>query len=237
MTVDYSSPIMLKLRRIGQQTGVLRPMLRLYRRTFSVSYEEGFDREVLNRIGPGDVVWDIGANVGFFTGRFAEKAGPDGKVLAFEPSPATLAILRSRCGDLPNVELVNIALSDADGSASFHESGVGGDPNNGLFQSGASGIAVNVAVRRGDSLCKERSDIIPTCIKIDVEGFEKEVLDGLSATLHLPRVREVFVEVHFQILASRGLPDAPAYINRLLTRCGFHVTWVDPSHLIASRRN
>ncbi len=237
MTVDYSSPMMLKLRRMGQQIGVLRPMLRLYRRTFNVSYEEGFDREVLKRVVPGDVVWDIGANVGFFTAKFAEKVGQDGRVLAFEPSPSTLAILRSRCGDLPNVEFVNIALSDADGSAQFHESGTAGDPNNGLFQPDVSGITVNVAVRRGDSLCAERDDIVPTRIKIDVEGFEKEVLDGLSATLRSPRVRDVFVEVHFQILASRGLADAPAYINRLLTRCGFHVAWVDPSHLIASRRN
>jgi FkbM family methyltransferase len=158
-------------------------------------------------------------------------------VLAFEPSPATLAILRSRCGNLLNVELVNVALSDADGLAHFHESGAEGDPNNGLLHASASGSVVEVAVRRGDSLCRERSNVVPNCIKIDVEGFEKEVLDGLSATLRSSHVRNVFVEVHFQILASRGLSEAPAHIKRLLTECGFHVMWVDPSHLIAERRN
>jgi FkbM family methyltransferase len=237
MPIDYSSPMMLKLRRIGQQAGVLVPMLRFYRRAFKVSYEEGFDQEVLKRIVPGDVVWDVGANVGFFTAKFSDRVGPKGKVLAFEPSPATLAILKSRCGNLLNVELVNIALSDADGTAQFQESGEVGDPNNGLVRAGASGTVVPVAVRRGDSLCLERGNIVPTCIKIDVEGFEKEVLDGLSATLRSPRLKNVFVEVHFQILASRGLSEAPAYIKRLLTDCGFRVTWVDPSHLIAERPN
>lgn len=235
MSLDYSNPLMMRLRRVGQQLGVLRPMVRLYRRTFNLSYEEKFDRAILQRIATGDIVWDVGANVGHFTRKFAERAGATGKVFAFEPSPSTFSILRSACAGLGNVEFMNVALADVDGVAQFHESGDAADPTNGLYKPGAAGRIVDVPVQRGDSLCRNRSGIVPTRIKIDVEGYEPEVLAGLAETLRLPAVRDVFVEVHFQVLASRNLRDAPAFITRLLDERGFHVRWVDPSHLIASR--
>lgn len=236
MSLNYSSPWLLKLRRLGQRLGVLRPMVRMYRRAFNTAYEEKFDREILNRIAPGDVVWDIGANVGFFTRKFAEKVGEQGKVLAFEPSPTTFSVLRERCSDLRNVEFVNIALADADGTAQFVESGTPADPTNGLYRPGSDvGGGVEVPVRRGDSLCAGRRDIVPNRIKLDVEGYEKEVLEGLSETLRLPEVRDIFVEVHFGILVERGFAQAPTAIDRLLTSCGYQVQWIDPSHLVASR--
>jgi len=240
VSFDYANPVMMKLRRVGQQLGVLRPMVKMYRRTFNVSYEEKFDREILRRIAPGDVVWDVGANVGYFTRKFSEKVGNSGRVLAFEPSPSTFAILGSECLKLSNVELVNVALADRDDVAQFHESGAAGDPTNGLDRprpAGVSTAAVEVRVRRGDTLCTERPEVLPTRIKIDVEGYEFEVLRGLSETLRSPRVRDLFIEVHFGVLASRGLNTAPAEITKLLTECGFRLKWVDPSHLVASRED
>jgi FkbM family methyltransferase len=235
MNIDYSNPLLMKLRRAGQQLGFLRPMVRLYRRTFSLAYEEKFDAEILRRIRPGDVVWDVGANVGHFTRKFAAKAGAAGKVIAFEPSPATFAILRSHCKDLGNVEFVHAALAERDGKAEFVESEDEGDPTNGLRKPGDKGRKVEVPVHRGDTVCADNPEITPVCVKIDVEGFENDVLQGLSATLRRPIVRNVFVEVHFLELARRGLADAPANITALLSDCGFQVRWVDPSHLVASR--
>jgi len=238
VSFDYSNPVMMRLRRVGQQLGVLRPMVRLYRRAFNVAYEEKFDREILRRIGSGDVVWDVGANVGYFTRKFSEKVG-NGSVLAFEPSPSTFAILQSECRTLSNVKLVNIALAERDDTAQFLESDAVGDPTNGLQRPrpGVLSKAVDVLVRRGDTLCTEQPDIFPTRIKIDVEGYEYEVLQGLAETLRSPRVRDLFIEVHFQLLALRGLKNAPAEITKLLTERGFRLEWVDPSHIIASREH
>lgn len=46
-------------------------------------------------IKPGDVIWDVGANVGYYTRKFSDSVGPAGQVFAFEPFPATAARLRA----------------------------------------------------------------------------------------------------------------------------------------------
>ena len=55
-------------------------------------YEGKFSASLLESVSPGDTVWDIGANVGFYTGGIAKRAGHHGKVLAFEPAPSTPAL-------------------------------------------------------------------------------------------------------------------------------------------------
>lgn len=77
----------------------------------------------------------------------------------------------------------------------------------------------------------------PNVIKIDVEGFEYEVIEGLSAYLSSPTVKSIGIEVHFGILEERGLSQAPRWIERLLNGKGFVVTWADPSHIIATRND
>ena len=76
---------------------------------------------------------------------------------------------------------------------------------------------------------------VPSIVKIDVEGFELEVIRGLVRLLPLPQVRAVFVEVHFQTLATRGVPYAPAEMTRLLTSHGYDVKWIDPSHFVGRK--
>lgn len=77
--------------------------------------------------------------------------------------------------------------------------------------------------------------MMPNAIKIDVEGFEVEVLQGLGPHLAAPTLRVIGVEVHFGILKERGMADAPQRIERLLARNGFRVQWPDSSHLLALR--
>jgi hypothetical protein len=76
----------------------------------------------------------------------------------------------------------------------------------------------------------------PNVIKIDVEGYELEVIEGLPRVLSSKELRSVFVEVHFSLLHNRKLDRAPAAILQTLRRHGFQVHWVDPSH-IGARRN
>ena len=71
-------------------------------------------------IRPGDCVWDVGANVGLYSEVFAAAAGPSGKVISFEPSPACAAMLEERLRDRAmgaSWETVPVALSDEDGEA------------------------------------------------------------------------------------------------------------------------
>jgi len=75
-------------------------------------------------VGDGGVVFDIGAHVGFYTLLASVLVGPSGKVIAFEPVPRNVRYLQAhlRINHVSNVELIEAAVSDRMGVASFDES-------------------------------------------------------------------------------------------------------------------
>jgi len=93
---------------------------------------------------------------------------------------------------------------------------------------------VPVAICRGDTMCN-RLGRIPNVIKMDVEGFEEEVLQGMGEILVSPLLRSILIEVHFMKLELRGRATAPIRIEKLLRKTGFATNWVDASHLVGKR--
>ena len=234
--MDYSNPFLMALRRGCQRLGLLRPLSRVYQKFSGAKYEEKFGSYIVSRIAVGDVVWDVGANVGLYTAQFARRAGPAGRIVAFEPAPASFIRLRQQFLSSENVVLENVALADFDGEADFTMSSDNPtDPTNGLAWASGGASSIGVRVCRGDAYLAEFPERLPNRIKIDVEGFELEVIRGLHNTLTMPQVKSIFVEVHFNVLRERGLSNAPAEIKALLERAGFGLRWVDPSHLVAER--
>jgi hypothetical protein len=78
----------------------------------------------------------------------------------------------------------------------------------------------------------------PNVIKIDVEGFEEEVLTGMPRVLANQGLRAIFLEVHFALLEQRGKPTAPIRIQQKLRDCGFTIKWLrSRSHLQGTRDN
>ncbi len=125
-------------------------------------------------LAPGNVVYDVGANVGFFTLLASRIVGQEGAVVAFEPLPANVQALRrhvelNRAG---NVTIVEAAVSDRRGRARFDTArnpAMGGLATNG---------ALEVETGRLDEFVSERSLPKPDLMKIDVEGAEVRVLQG-----------------------------------------------------------
>jgi FkbM family methyltransferase len=195
-------------------------------------YEDAFHQALMGAIRPGDVVWDVGANVGHYTALFAGAAAPGGKVIAFEPSPRNREALAARIGGDSDVTVVPCAMGDAAATMRFSESG---EDDDGVTSKLSEDGEIAVEVATGDSLVADGRVPVPQVIKIDVEGFEREVLLGLSATLRNPAVRTVAVEVHFGESAARGFPDAPNLVERLVAQAGMKVRWTDPSHIVATR--
>jgi FkbM family methyltransferase len=112
------------------------------------------------------IVLDIGANIGVMTRIFAQRAG---HVHAFEPSPRALALLGL---NVPRYSTVHpFALGEEEGVAAFAECEA-------LDTSHIGEGDLQVPVRTVDSL-----DLKPSFIKIDVEGFEPQVLRGAARTL------------------------------------------------------
>lgn len=227
-----TNPVFIGLRNIARKFGLTRPLARLRPKK---NYEQAFDDALFSTVRSGDVVWDIGANVGYYTKRFAKAVATDGHVVAFEPFPATAARLLEHMQGETNYSLQRMALGSEDGEVTMQ---AGADALASTSRVVAAtdvkdGVAVRIAT--GDSLLVGKDIPPPTVLKIDTEGFELEVLRGMTDLLGKHDVRAVFVEVHFGLLAERGQSKAPAEIEQRLNAAGFITRWVDPSHIAAER--
>ena len=211
---------------------MLRPAVRLYRGVLNKSCEDKFNTELMKSVRVGDVVWDIGANVGFYTRKFADAVGPRGLVVAFEPSPASAARVRGEFSEIKQVKVEDVALSDNEGTMDFFVSE--NSVTDSLFKrEGVAPAQVKVVtVKRGDSFAHLGE---PDVIKVDVEGFEPEVVSGLAEILRTRKLRSIFIEVHFVELRRRRMPNAANEIVERLRSNGLTPRWIDPSHLVASR--
>jgi FkbM family methyltransferase len=230
--MNYSNPTLIALRTFGQNLGVLRPLVRIYRWLINGSYEDKFDREMLAHIELGETVWDVGANIGFYTQKFAECVGSKGFVVAFEPSPKTFKLLKENTSSLANVNCENLGLSNSNGQVFFSESLVEADPTNKIVLDNVLN-ARKIEVTTGDLYSKANS--VPNAIKIDVESFEIEVIAGMSNLLLNSNLKKLFVEVHFLEMKKRGFKNGSTQIIQAIKAAGFSVKWIDSSHFIAIR--
>ena len=144
-------------------------------------------------------VLDVGANKGQFA-MFARHRWPRARLICFEPLPAPRRRLSRLVGGL--AEIHPVALGDEEGEAEMHLASredssslrALGDTQKRLFSMDED-TTVNVPVRRLDHVVKSTDLRRPTLLKIDVQGFEFEVLKG--ATQLLDAVDEVYVECSF----------------------------------------
>jgi FkbM family methyltransferase len=146
----------------------------------------------------GATIFECGGHHGRDCMVLAKMAGPTGRVVSFEPHPDNIAVLRR-----------NVALNRLDNVTPVHAA-VGAEPGSLFIKarsnakvSHAGGIEVPVVTL---DEWAEANGIWPDIVKIDVEGFEFEVLRG--ATKVLARMPILSVEVHCNIVAEFGsLPE------------------------------
>lgn len=142
---------------------------------------------------PGDVFYDIGANVGFLTVIAARLVGAQGQVIAFEPVPENAAAVRHNCeiNGIANVQVSETAISDEIGTASLHVAEYAGGSALAAADNMTDDLkgVMTVAVTTVDALIAQRQAPPPTLVKIDVEGAEINVLRGMRETLS--RVRPI----------------------------------------------
>ena len=166
---------------------------------------------------PGDTFIDVGGHVGYFSLLAAAFVGTDGQVITFEPEPANFARLgrHVELNGLANMELVNAAVADADGTAELwvnadNDGGhalwdVGDHPFNQISRTSQQVREVQTTTL--DSYLHGREIESLKAIKIDAEGCEHRVLAGARATLERYRVPFVVVEINRFALAKMGSTD------------------------------
>lgn len=220
-------PITNRFRSLGRKFKLNRLADRLI--FCSEIYEARFQKMMIGSIHPGDCVWDVGANVGLYTKLFAEYAGEQGSVFAFEPSPINLGELRQSVRDRKNVVVLPIALRKRECLARFKQGVDTLGATSKVLDSEEPEAEQDIGVKmvRGDELVSSRRVRLPNVIKIDIEGCELEVIEGLSGFICDSALRSLCIEVHFGLLETRGLREAPARIEDRLSKAGFRYTWPD----------
>jgi len=147
-----------------------------------------------NALRRGDVVADCGANNGFTGMLFARQVGPTGKVFGFEPSPVNLEAARKNIelNAIQKFELVATALGATSGAVRFNP----GFGNGSISRSSAEETITVPQTTLDDFFKTGRVDFL----KIDVEGYELQVLRG--ATRLLRQRPKLAIEIHVALLAQ-----------------------------------
>ncbi len=172
-------------------------------------------------VRPGDSCVDVGANIGLFTVRMAELVGPGGFVHAFEPVPR----IRDLCATSLQINYLSAwthvdarAVSDSAGSTTLHVS-TRAQGNSSLiphtddyrrrFPLDTSATTEVETVRLDDALAHRFHRIV----KVDVEGAERRVLDGMTSLIEAGRVGTVVIE-----LVRANAPDDWSNLTSSLQR-------------------
>ncbi|MFP9193643.1 FkbM family methyltransferase [Natrialbaceae archaeon A-CW1-1] len=177
--------------------------------------------DLLCSLEPNDVVYDIGGNVGTYTCFIASILGPR-QTIAFEPEPKNADRLRDNLelNEL-DAEVIEVALSDADGTVELALSGEKAGEGEHAIATGQNKNTIEIEMTRGDAVIEQRNLPVPSVIKIDVEGAEMSTLRGLKGVLQ-KHVRLVYVEIHPEKIPEFGdsVPEVRAFLND----AGFEIT-------------
>ena len=181
--------------------------------------EPALQQALNDHLRSGDVLYDVGAHAGFVSVLGCRLVGPAGHVHCFEPVPANVVMLRSNldANGFRNATIHAVALSDRDGEV--------------RMDLGDRGITAHLSPDGDFTAPAARCDSLaldpPSVVKIDVEGAESRVLEGMRQTLEAQHP-VVVVEVH-------AAQDKA--VRRILDELEYHVTALDDGggmqHLLA----
>lgn len=194
------------------------------------TYEPNVQDAIMEDLHAGDVFYDIGANIGIFSLVAARRVGPSGRVHAFEPVKRNILALRHAIGrnQFNNIELSGVAVSSCSGvtrlnvarhigGATLHGYGVPPDLSH---QVPVTTIAIDDKI----ASCSWRP---PTLVKIDVEGAELAVLQGMAATMtqHRPHLL-----IEIDDATAAGLAGKMAEVRAFVLDRGYAVSDLAPSY-------
>ena len=186
-------------------------------------YGELDTKIIREEIHEGDIVIDVGANIGYYTLIFAQLVGSSGKVFAFEPEPKNFEILKKNIeiNNYQNIVAEQKIVSDKSGIVKLFiaEHGIVGHRIN---QQKSSQKFIEVESIILDNYIKKLNlDNKINFIKIDVEGSEPKVLEGAKEIMQKSNQLKIFTE--FNREAVKKYSVEPKEMIDLLYRNGFKI--------------
>ena len=152
------------------------------------------------------VVWDIGANSGTY-GVLAKALAPNCEVVFFEPIPKAVDLIQANLElNEFKAKIFEIALGDFDGEGDIffeqgHDFATSVTVNKNTVPEGIKSDCMKIQVRRLDSLIREQNLNSPALVKLDVETYEYEVLNGMGSDF--PKNAVFLIEILREDLALK----------------------------------
>lgn len=201
--------------------------IHLYRALYTVfkNIQDRHEAQVIrSHVVPGNVVLDIGANIGFYTTQLSKLVGPQGRVHSFEPDSTNFRHLKSVATALPNVRLNNKAVGRETGQLKLYLSGsLNVDHRTYMPEKYDSVITVDVVSIDNYLQQDARVDFI----KMDIQGHEIEAVAGMAQTLEKnPRISMLSEFWPYGLRQSGG--SSGAYFE-LLQKHGFTISLLSGS--------
>lgn len=209
--------------------------LRISLRNASADYSDGTNElpvqeALVGALTPGAVCYDVGSNIGFFALLAARAVGPTGKVYAFEPVAENAECIahNAALNGFSTVEVVQVAVGRSDGEADLllarHPGGATLSPADAPADLRAHR---RTTVTSLDALVTAGRIAAPAVVKVDVEGLEDEVLDGMTEVLaqHRPTVVCELDSVDPAVLAGKV-----ARFRARMADAGYEVSDLAPSY-------
>lgn len=188
-----------------------------------LDHDQNLLPDILKHIRPGDTVVDAGAFIGDHTLAYSDAVGPTGVVHAFEPNPVAYACLFHNMEKCPNVILHDVGLSDVTGSVPL-------SGNNGNY----GGVYIGEHMKIADVPVQplDIQGFTADFIKIDVEGYEVNVLRGAEKLINACRPKMV-IEINTEALLRQNRVPSEIYRWLVTHDYGFDImqencSWNDP---------
>ncbi|UFX82739.1 FkbM family methyltransferase [Candidatus Absconditicoccus praedator] len=180
--------------------------------------EKGTSLFLVNNIKKGDVFLDIGANLGYYSLIASELVGDEGKVYAFEPVKSNIKSLEENIllNNISNVSIKKFALGNKNEQLNINI-----DANNSAVNSIVikqdKNLSEKISIKRFDDLDIHKENI--NFVKIDVEGYELEVLKGMKNLLENQDNLNIVME--FSPLFFKQIGETPEKIIEYIYKIGY----------------
>jgi FkbM family methyltransferase len=157
-------------------------------------YEQETTIFLRNHLQKGQTVWDVGANIGYFSLEFARSVGPKGKVLSFEPHPEIFQVLQRNIlrNRYKNIRVRNQACGAVPGETKLFFS----TENEGNHKIVENSNSNNFALTEVVTLSNFLNKYSPSLIKMDIEGAELLALQGLGQKNLKDLATDFVIEYH-----------------------------------------
>ena len=182
---------------------------------------EPFATEILEKNTlRGEIVLEIGANIGYYTILQSNKIGSIGKIYAIEPEKDNFNYLKKnvKLNNLKNVALFKQAIGDKNGKLEIYTYKEGNLNSPLMWKKDYDGKEI-VKEQTIEKFLEGKKT--PNWIRMDVEGYEYNILKDAKKTLNNPELKKMFIEFHFGLVEKKKMVK----LLKILLECGFDIDY------------